>query len=73
MFLQLFVLTLVLVGISLAGLGIRMLLLPNGRFPDTHVGHNKAMKERGITCAKNTDTGCSACGRYNSCSGEVTD
>ncbi|MDL2223317.1 hypothetical protein LJB98_04370 [Bacteroidales bacterium OttesenSCG-928-M11] len=36
-------------------LGIRIFFTKGGRFPDTHVGHNKAMKERGIKCAQTQD------------------
>lgn len=45
--------------LALAGLAVRILLKPKGSFPDTHVGHNKEMRKRGIACAKLTDTGCS--------------
>ncbi|MFN2314047.1 MAG: hypothetical protein ABR531_06290 [Bacteroidales bacterium] len=40
-------------------MAISILVKPKGRFPDTHVGHNKEMRKRGITCAQHTDTGCS--------------
>ncbi|MDZ7634513.1 MAG: hypothetical protein U5L72_08790 [Bacteroidales bacterium] len=59
MFLKLLIISAVLVAIALAGMAITILVKPRGRFPDTHVGHNKEMRKRGITCAQNTDTGCS--------------
>lgn len=31
-------------------LSVGILLRSNGRFPDTHVGSNPAMRERGIAC-----------------------
>ncbi|MCK7536531.1 MAG: hypothetical protein MZV63_38900 [Marinilabiliales bacterium] len=59
MFLKLLIISAVLVAIALAGMAITILVKPRGRFPETHVGHNKEMRKRGITCAQNTDTGCS--------------
>jgi hypothetical protein len=58
MFVKLIILSLALVGVAIAFLGIRILLKSNGRFPDTHVGHNREMQKRGIKCAQETDTGC---------------
>jgi hypothetical protein len=68
MFFQLLLLTLILVGISLAGLGIRLLLQPHSRFPETHIGRNREMQRRGITCVKDAETGCHP-GDNNDCSG----
>ncbi len=58
MFLKLLLLSGILLATVLAGLGIRILLKPKGEFPDTHVGHNKEMRKRGITCAKQENLGC---------------
>lgn len=58
MFLKVLMITSVLLIISLAGLGIKVLFKKNGRFPNTHVGSNEEMRKRGITCAKRTDIGC---------------
>jgi len=69
MFIQLFILTLVLVGISLAGLGVRLLLQPHSRFPETHISRNREMQRRGIRCAKETDTGCQLCDKNEGCAG----
>lgn len=55
MFITLFIIILILVGLALIGLGIGILLKKNGKFPDTHIGRNKAMRERGIDCANTTD------------------
>jgi hypothetical protein len=72
MFLNLLILSIILISISLAGLAIRMLIEKSGKFPDTHVGHNKEMKKLGIGCARTIDVGChptddfpgcAACGR----------
>ncbi|WP_233556936.1 hypothetical protein [Odoribacter sp. AF15-53] len=45
----------VLVGIAFLGLGISTFFSKKKKFPDTHIGKNKAMKERGISCAATTD------------------
>ncbi|MDX9928330.1 MAG: hypothetical protein RBS37_00580 [Bacteroidales bacterium] len=58
MFINLLIISSVLILIALAGLGIRMLLESSGKFPETHVGHNRQMKKLGISCAKNIDVGC---------------
>lgn len=58
MILKLLIISIVLVAIAFAFLGIRILLKPGGKFPDTHVGHNAEMKKKGITCAQKTDIGC---------------
>ena len=59
MLLHLLIISAILVGLSLAGLAITILIKPKGQFPETHVGHNREMRKRGITCARSTDTGCS--------------
>lgn len=58
MLLKLLVLSLVIVGFSLLAMAVTIIAKPGGRFPDTHVGHNREMRKRGITCAQHTDTGC---------------
>ena len=36
-------------------MGINILIKKNGKFPNTHIGGNKAMAERGIQCATTQD------------------
>ena len=55
MLFTIFIIVAILLGIALIGLGITMLIKKNGKFPETHIGKNKAMKERGINCANTTD------------------
>lgn len=55
MLLTIFIIVVILIGFSLILLGIGMLLKKNGKFPEFHIGRNKAMKERGIHCANSTD------------------
>ena len=59
MLLKLLIISAILIGLAMVGMAVTILLKPKGQFPDTHVGHNKEMRKRGITCAKSTDTGCS--------------
>jgi len=47
-------LTIALLGIAFVGMGVNILFRKK-EFPDTHVGHNKEMKKRGIVCAKTMD------------------
>lgn len=54
-FLKLFLIALVLVAIAFAGLAIKILLEKKGKFPNLHIGSNKHMKQRGITCAQTFD------------------
>lgn len=58
MFLKLLLLSSIIILISIAALGIRLLVKKNGRFPQTHVGRNKEMAKRGISCAQSIDVGC---------------
>lgn len=50
-----FIIILVLVGIAFIGLGITTFFSKKKKFPDIHIGKNKAMRERGISCAATTD------------------
>ena len=67
MFLKLLLLSGLLIVAVLAGLGIRILIKPGGEFPDTHVGHNKEMRKKGITCAKQEDLGCKPVNGSDAC------
>ena len=46
---------LLIVAISMALLSVKVLLKKGGRFPNTHVGGSKAMRERGIGCIQSQD------------------
>jgi hypothetical protein len=69
MFIKLLIISAVLVGIAMAGLAISILLKPRGRFPETHISRNKAMRDRGIRCAQDTDLGCKPGEGANGCAG----
>ncbi len=53
--LTILILTIALVAIAFAGLGITILLKRGGRFPNTHVGGNKYLRSQGIACATTQD------------------
>jgi len=55
MFLTVLLLSAVLLSLSLLGLGIRMLVVRNGKFPVTSVGGNAHLKAKGITCPKHDE------------------
>lgn len=67
MFLKLLIISVIFLLIAFAALGIRILLKPKGRFPETHVGRNKEMQKRGITCARDTNIGCSPSDDFEEC------
>jgi len=45
-----FLLTLVLLTLGITGMSIALILRKNGKFPDSSIGRNKNMSERGIRC-----------------------
>ncbi|MGL4292598.1 MAG: hypothetical protein ACRCSQ_03335 [Bacteroidales bacterium] len=44
-----------IVGIAVVLLAIKILLVRGGRFPQTHISGNKALRKQGIGCAKSMD------------------
>jgi hypothetical protein len=62
MFLKILILSIILIAIAAIGFGITMIIKPRGKFPELHIGNNPEMTKRGISCAGNTDTGCSSAG-----------
>lgn len=55
MFITLLVLSTILIGLSVTGLAIKMLIIDNGRFPVTSVGGNIHLKKKGISCPKHEE------------------
>lgn len=47
--------TVLIVAICIALLAIKLLFQKKGRFPNTHVSGNKAMREKGIGCVQSQD------------------
>ncbi len=52
---QVFLVAIVLIGAALVLLGIKIFFTKGGTFPNTHIGGNKNMSDRGIYCANTTD------------------
>ncbi len=53
--LEVLILTIVLVLIAVLLLGIRVFFVKGGRFPNTHIEGNKALRQQGIHCAASMD------------------
>lgn len=49
------VITVLIVAICIALLAIKILSKKDGKFPNTHVSGNKAMRQRGIGCVQSQD------------------
>lgn len=47
--------TFVVVLVAILLLGIRVFFSKNGKFPNTHIGNSKAMRDKGIGCATSQD------------------
>lgn len=47
--------TVLIVAICIALLAIGILIKKNGKFPNTHVSGNKAMRKKGIGCVQSQD------------------
>lgn len=47
--------TLLIVAIGVLLLGVRVFFVKGGKFPDMHVGGNKALRKRGIGCVQSQD------------------
>jgi hypothetical protein len=55
LFLKVLLLAIIIMGLVLAGLALQILVKKGGKFPNTHIGSNKYMKENGVTCAQTFD------------------
>jgi hypothetical protein len=53
--LKVIILAVILICFVMLGLAAQILLKKGGKFPDTHIGANKYLKARGITCAQTFD------------------
>ncbi|MBI9060362.1 MAG: hypothetical protein JEZ14_00095 [Marinilabiliaceae bacterium] len=52
---QILLITIVLMAAIFALFSIKILLQKNGKFPNSHVGGNKALAKKGIYCATTQD------------------
>ena len=55
MVLKIVLLTVIIMSLVMLGLAVQTLFKKNGRFPHTHIGSNKYMKDNGVTCAQTFD------------------
>jgi hypothetical protein len=55
MFWKVLILSVVLMAVVAFLMSIKILFKKNGKFPNTHIGGNKEMAKRGITCATSQD------------------
>ncbi len=49
---EILIAALILVGFSVLVMSISIIFKKNGKFPDGEISHNKALREKGIICAK---------------------
>lgn len=67
--LKVFIIALVLLLLAILILGIKIFFTKSGKFPQTRIGDNKAMKKKGIYCAKTLDAierkDCQTCNDYH--------
>lgn len=50
--LRVFVISVILIAVCVAGMAVTILVKPGGKFPDGEISHNKELRKRGIICAK---------------------
>jgi hypothetical protein len=58
MFLKILLIAVVLLGLSMAGMMLNILVKKKGKFPEYRVGHNRDMHKAGISCVKHDEIRC---------------
>ena len=58
MFLKILIIAIVLISLSMMGMMLNILVKKKGKFPEYRVGHNRAMREKGISCVKHDEIRC---------------
>ena len=53
--LKVILLSVVILAIALAGLAVQILFKKGGKFPNTHVGGNRYLRSKGVTCIQTYD------------------
>jgi len=56
-YLTILIISIIVLAICFIALGLNILFKKGGKFPEIEIGHNKAMRERGITCVKCDEKG----------------
>lgn len=46
---------LALIATAVVAMALKIIFVKGGRFPDTHICHNKALRAKGIVCASTFD------------------
>lgn len=52
---QAFIISAILLFIAVLLLGVRVFFVKGGKFPNIHIGGNKALRDKGISCATSQD------------------
>lgn len=55
MVIKIVLLSVVVMSLVMVALALQTILKKNGKFPNSHIGSNKYMKENGVTCAQTFD------------------
>ena len=58
MFLKILIIAIVLISLSMMGMMLNILVKKKGKFPEYRVGHNRAMRQKGISCVKHDEIRC---------------
>jgi hypothetical protein len=58
MFLKILLISIVLLSLSMVGMMLNILIKKKGKFPEYRVGHNRAMRQHGISCVKHDEIRC---------------
>lgn len=55
MYLQLLIITIVMLALAMLGMMLNILIKKKGKFPEFRVGHNRDMRKIGISCVKHDE------------------
>ena len=58
MYMNLLIITLVMLSLAVLGMMLNILVKKKGKFPEYRVGHNRAMHKAGISCVKHDEISC---------------
>ena len=58
MFLKILLISVVLLSLSMVGMMLNILIKKKGKFPEYRVGHNRALRQHGISCVKHDEIRC---------------
>lgn len=58
MYLNLLIITIVLLALAMLGMMLNILVKKKGKFPEYRVGHNRDMHKLGVSCVKHDERRC---------------